>query len=115
MISRFGPYSPGRQAMRALAAPVAEQDVEGVVGAGGEDDVVGGEPGQRADGGPARVEHRRGGLGGDVAADLGFVPGVRGRGVDRPRSSAASRRRCRGARPPVGGPGRPPVARRGVT
>ena len=66
----------------AFTGPAAEQDVERVVGAGGEDDVGPRHPGQRGDGRAAGVEHRRGGLGGDVSADLGFVPGVLGGRVD---------------------------------
>ena len=53
-----------------------------MVGAGGVDDVGGRHAGQCRDRGPASIEHRRGGLGGDIAADLGFMPGVPGRGVD---------------------------------
>ncbi len=66
----------------ALARPAAEQDVERIVGAGGEDDVVAGHPGQRADGCASRIEDGRGGLGGDIPADLGFVSGMLGGGVD---------------------------------
>lgn len=51
-------------------------------GAGGEDDVVCGEPGQGSGGGSTRVQRRRCGLGGDVSSDLGLVTGVRRRGVD---------------------------------
>ena len=54
-----------------------------------------------------------GGLGRDVSADLGLVPGVLGGRVDARRSSAANRRRCPGAaRRPAGGPPASASARR---
>ena len=66
----------------ALTRPTGQQDVERIVGAGGVHDIAAAQPGERADGRTARVEHRGGGLGGDVSADFGFVAGMLGRGVD---------------------------------
>ena len=83
----------GQTGHGARPRPAAQQQVERVVGAGGVDDVGGRHPGQRRDRGAARVEHGRGGLRGDIAADLGLVPGVLGGGVDDrealPRAGAA--------------------------
>jgi hypothetical protein len=66
----------GNAGDRALARPVGEQDVEGVVGPRGEDDVVAAHPGQRAHRLSPGVENGRSGLGCDVSANLGLVPCV---------------------------------------
>ena len=73
---QVGAVLAGQTGDGAFAGPAAEQDVECVVGAGGEDDVGAAQAGECADGGAARVEHRSGGLRGDVPADLCFMPGV---------------------------------------
>ena len=82
MIARFGPYSPGRQAtVRSpgqLDSSMSSASLAPVV----KTTSAAAQPGQRADGRTARIEDRRGGLGGDVSADLSLVPGMLGRGVD---------------------------------
>ena len=70
------PVLAGQTGHRAFTRPAAEQGVEGVVGAGGEDHVVAAEAGQHGYGGATRIEDGRGGLGGYVPADLSFVTGV---------------------------------------
>ena len=79
---QVGAVLAGQAGHGAAAPPAAEQQVQGVGGPGGEDDVGAVRPDQRGNHGTSRVEHRRCGLGGHIAADLGVVPGVLGGGVD---------------------------------
>ena len=76
------PELTGQAGQPTRAAPVVEQDVQGVVGAGGEVHVGVGHAGERANGGPTGIQCGAGGLCGLVSADLGFVTGVGRRRVD---------------------------------
>ena len=89
---QVGAVLAGQAGQRPWTAPVREEDLQRVVRAGGEDDVTRVVPGERRNGGPARVEHGRRGLGGDVAADLGLVAGVGGGRVDRREGLPRARR-----------------------
>ncbi len=93
----------GQTCHGARPSPAAQQQVEGVVGAGGVDDVGGRHPGQRRDRGAACVEGGRGGRRGDITAHFGFVPGVLGGGVDDrrtlPRARATVQVQARHRRP----------------
>lgn len=78
----IGAVLAGRAREGVVAWPAAEQDVECVVGAGGEHDAGAAQASQCRDSCTTRVEHRRSRVGGDVPADLRFMPGVPGRRVD---------------------------------
>jgi len=68
---QVGAVLAGQAGHGAAARPAAEQQVQGVGGPGGEDDVGAVRPDQRGNHGTSRVEHRCCGLGGHISADLG--------------------------------------------